>query len=48
MPGRDRSLDALLDLNEEVLVIDERRHVVKFAVRRTDVTEARPMACPIR
>ena len=42
MPGRDRSHDALLDLNGEVLVIDERGHVVKFAVRRTDVTEARP------
>jgi len=42
MPGRDRSLDALLDLHGEVLVIDERGHVVKFVVRLTEVTEARP------
>jgi len=42
MAKRDRSLDALLDLDGETLVIDEHGHVVRFVVRRTDVTEARP------
>ncbi len=42
MAKRDRSLDALLDLDGATLVIDEHAHVVRFVVRRTDVTEARP------
>lgn len=42
MPDRDRSLDTLLDLDGQVLVIDEKGHVVKFVVKRMDATEARP------
>lgn len=41
-PARDRSLDALLDLDGQTLVIDDEGHAVKFVVRRTEVTEARP------
>lgn len=40
---RDSSLDALLDLDGQVLVIDpEARHWVRFVVRRVPVSEARP------
>ena len=39
---RDRSLDALLDLDGQTLVVDDEGHMVRFVVRRTDVTEARP------
>jgi hypothetical protein len=42
MAGRDRSLDALLDLHGQTLVVDDEGHLVKFVVRRTDVTEVRP------
>ncbi|MGH6821463.1 MAG: toxin-antitoxin system TumE family protein [Methylocella sp.] len=42
MTDRDRSLDTLLDLHGQVLVIDEKGHVVKFVIKRTDVTETRP------
>jgi len=42
MANRDRSLDALLDLDGETLVIDEHGHLVRFVVGRTDVSEARP------
>ena len=42
MRKRDRSLDALLDLDGQVLVIDDEGHVVRFAVRRSGVTAARP------
>jgi hypothetical protein len=42
MARRDRSLDALLDLDGEILVIDELGHLVRFVVSRTEVTEARP------
>ena len=42
MSGRDHSLDALLDLHGQSFVVDERGHVARFVVRRTDVTEARP------
>lgn len=36
MPDRDPSLDTLLDLDGQVLVIDEKGHVVKFVVKRLD------------
>jgi hypothetical protein len=40
---RDLSLDALLDLDGQVLVVDpETRHWVRFVVRRVRATEARP------
>ena len=40
---RDHSLDALLDLDGQVLVVDpEGDHWVRFMVRRVPVTEARP------
>ena len=42
MPGRDHSLDTLLDLQGQVFVVYEKGHVARFVVRRTDVTEARP------
>lgn len=42
MRGRDRSLDALLDLDGQSFVVDAQGHVARFVVRRTDVTEARP------
>ncbi len=42
MPTRDRSLDALLDLDGQTLVIEDEGRVARFVVRRTDVTEARP------
>jgi hypothetical protein len=42
MKKRDRSLDALLDLDGETLVIDEHGHLVRFVVSRTNATEARP------
>ena len=40
---RDPSLDALLELDRQVLVIDpETRHWVRFAVRRVPASEAKP------
>lgn len=40
---RDPSLDALLDLDGQVLVVDpETNHWVRFAVRRVPQTEAKP------
>jgi hypothetical protein len=42
MARRDRSLDALLDLHGQVLVIDGEGHVVRFVVRRIEPTAARP------
>lgn len=40
---RDPSLDALLDLDGQVLVVDpETNHWVRFVVRRVPVTEAKP------
>ena len=40
---RDSSLDALLDLDGELLFVDpEARYWVQFAVRRVTVNEARP------
>jgi hypothetical protein len=40
---RDPSLDALLDLDGQVLVIDpETGHWVRFAVRRVPASEAKP------
>jgi len=40
---RDPSLDALLDLDGQVLVVDpETRHWVRFVARRVPVSEARP------
>ena len=40
---RDPSLDALLDLDGQVLVIDpETRHWVRFVVRRVTATEVKP------
>ena len=40
---RDPSLDALLELDGQVLVIDpETRHWVRFAVRRVPASEAKP------
>ena len=42
-PARDRSLDALLDLDGEVLVVDpEGRHWVKFVVKRVPVSAEKP------
>ncbi len=41
--SRDLSLDALLDLDGVVLVVDEKGgHWVKFQVRRVEVSSARP------
>src|SRR5271156_64297 len=40
---RDPSLDALLDLDGQVLVVDpETRHWVRFVVQRVPVSEAKP------
>lgn len=40
---RDRSLDALLDLDGQVFVVDpDGRHWVKFSVQRVDPTSERP------
>lgn len=40
---RDHSLDLLLDLDGQVLVVDpEGNHWVRFMVRRVPVTEGRP------
>jgi hypothetical protein len=40
---RDPSLDALLDLDGQVLALDpETNHWVRFAVRRVPPTEAKP------
>ena len=40
---RDASLDTLLDLDGQVLVVDpEGRHWVRFVVRRVTASEARP------
>jgi hypothetical protein len=41
--ARDPSLDALLELDGQVMVIDpETRYWVRFAVRRVPVSEAKP------
>lgn len=41
--GRDPSLDTLLDLNGQVLVLDEEGHFwVSFVCRRVPATEERP------
>jgi uncharacterized protein DUF6516 len=41
--ARDPSLDALLELNGQVMVIDpETRYWVRFAVHRVPVSEAKP------
>ena len=41
--ARDASLDTLLDLDGQVLVVDpEGRHWVRFAARRVTATEAKP------
>jgi hypothetical protein len=41
--ARDLSLDALLDLDGQVLVVDpETRYWVRFVVRRVPVSEAKP------
>jgi len=41
--ARDASLDTLLDLDGQVLVVDPKgRHWVRFVVRRVTVTEAKP------
>lgn len=42
MPKRGGSLDALLDLDGQIMVVDEAGHVARFAVRKTVPTEARP------
>lgn len=42
MPRRDPSLDALLDLDGQVLVIDEAGYWVKFVVHQVAVTEDKP------
>ena len=42
MPRRDRSLDALLELHGQVLVIDDEGHVVRFVVRGIEPSAARP------
>jgi hypothetical protein len=40
---RDASLDALLDLDGQVLVIDpDSRHWVRFVVHRVEVNEVKP------
>jgi len=46
---RDPSLDALLELDGQVLVIDpETRHWVRFVVRRVPASEAKRMASTTR
>ncbi|MBI4192926.1 MAG: hypothetical protein HY525_20625 [Betaproteobacteria bacterium] len=42
MPRRDESLDTLLDLDGQTLVISEQGHFVKFVVKRNEATAARP------
>jgi Family of unknown function (DUF6516) len=42
MPVRDPSLDNLLDLHGQVLVIDSTGYWVKFAVHHVAVTEQKP------
>lgn len=42
MPGRDPSLDNLLDLHDQVLVIDATGYWVRFVVNRVPVTEQKP------
>ena len=42
MPHRDESLDTLLDLDGQTLVISDQGHFVKFVVKHNEVTEARP------
>ena len=39
---RDHGLDTLLDLHGQTFFVDEFGHWVKFVVRRTEVTAARP------
>ena len=42
MPKRDESLDTLLDLDGQTLVISDQGHFVKFVVKRDEITQARP------
>ena len=42
MTRRDRSLDALLDLHGQVLVIDEAGYWVRFVVRQVPTTPSKP------
>lgn len=43
MAKRDHSLDYLLDLHSQILVVDEKGgHWVKFVVKRVPVTDERP------
>jgi hypothetical protein len=42
MPRRDASLDTLLDLDGQVLVIDEAGHWVRFVVRQVPVSAQKP------
>lgn len=42
MPRRDPSLDTLLDLNGQVLVIDEAGYWVRFVVRQVPATPDKP------
>jgi Family of unknown function (DUF6516) len=42
MPQRDSSLDALLDLNGQVLVIDDAGYWVKFIVNQVPSTADKP------
>ncbi len=42
MLKRDESLDTLLDLDGETLVISDQGHFVKFVVKRGEITQAKP------
>lgn len=42
MRSRARSLDALLDLHGQVLVVDDEGHLARFVVRKAAATAARP------
>jgi hypothetical protein len=42
MPSRDASLDNLLDLNGQVLVIDAAGYWVRFVVHQVPVTAQKP------
>jgi hypothetical protein len=42
MPRRDPSLDTLLDLDGQVLVIDEAGYWVKFVVNQVPATADKP------
>ena len=42
MLKRDESLDTLLDLDGQTLVISDQGHFVKFVVKRGEITQAKP------